>query len=74
MVTINITKEITIATVIETFGVANRLNIEEMINIFHWLRLSGMESEEQCYVHIGFLYSALRDMEFHSQDLPLFLN
>ena len=76
------TKETALRLVIENFGAANRANITEMIETLNFeigniLNPNSQFDEvyiEMNIVMIGFLYSALRDMEFHSSDLPLYLN
>ena len=76
------TKETALRLVIENFGAANRANITEMIETLNFkigniLNPNSQFDEvyiEMNIVMIGFLYSALRDMEFHSNDLPFNLN
>jgi hypothetical protein len=76
------TKELALTLVIGLFGFATKANIEETIEVLNFENTSILnvnDPTDEPYIEaniccIGFLYSALRDMEFHSNDLPLFYN
>ena len=82
MLSIPITKEAAIELTIRTFGAATKENMKELIEVLSFEISDVLNSNRsadlpyieanQCF--IGFLYSALRDMEFHSNDLPFNLN
>lgn len=76
------TKELALRLVIETFGHATKANIEEMIEVLNFENTTVLNADkptDEPYIEvniccIGFLYSALRDMEFRSSDLLFFFN
>jgi hypothetical protein len=77
-----ITKEYVIAMVIRFYGKCTRANINKAINVLNYeaqhLFNPNSPTDLLCievnYEIIGFLYSALRSMEYSINDTPLILN
>lgn len=77
-----INKENSIKFVIEIFGFATKANIIEAIEALNFEIHTVLNIEnpkdlpyiEANLCYIGFLYSALKDMRFQSNDLPICLN
>lgn len=76
------TKEYALSFVIAHYGAVSKKSIELTINVLnyeckHLFNVNKVEDQKSIELNmniIGFLYSALRTMEYRSSDTPLFLN